>query len=338
MSLLARGLRRRQSGGAIAVADVFATALYTGNGSTQTITNGIDLAGKGGMVWTKARNNTFSHEVTDTVRGAFNRIITNMTQAQDNSSSIGSFADTGFSLRNAGISNVSNTTYASWTFRKAPRFFDVVTYTGNGVAGRQVAHGLGVAPGMLVVKQTNASGQGWQVWSVGAPTQSGTLNAPDSFVSSATAKYFFGNDSSVIAPTDSVFTVGGSNAGQAVNANGATYIAYLFAHDPDGVIQCGSYTGNAAIEGPIIDLGWEPQYLLIKNTSNAYNWQCIDTARRWPIGSDQSRLYPNTSDAEFTNTNWALRLSNGFQLINGNYPEANSAGDTYIYLAIKKAS
>lgn len=37
------------------VEDVFSTYLYTGNGSTQTITNGIDLDGEGGMVWIKNR-------------------------------------------------------------------------------------------------------------------------------------------------------------------------------------------------------------------------------------------------------------------------------------------
>ena len=37
------------------VEEVFSTYLYTGNGSTQTITNGIDLAGEGGLVWIKKR-------------------------------------------------------------------------------------------------------------------------------------------------------------------------------------------------------------------------------------------------------------------------------------------
>ena len=53
------------SGDAVFVEDVFQNWLYTGNGSTQTITNGIDLAGKGGLVWifyigirTKTQNTT----------------------------------------------------------------------------------------------------------------------------------------------------------------------------------------------------------------------------------------------------------------------------------------
>jgi hypothetical protein len=43
-------------GEALAIEDVFSTYLYTGNGSTQTITNGIDLAGEGGLVWIKRRD------------------------------------------------------------------------------------------------------------------------------------------------------------------------------------------------------------------------------------------------------------------------------------------
>ena len=39
------------------VENVFSTHLYTGTNSAQTITNGIDLAGEGGLVWMKSRTN-----------------------------------------------------------------------------------------------------------------------------------------------------------------------------------------------------------------------------------------------------------------------------------------
>ncbi len=52
------------------IEDVFSTWLYTGNGSTQTITNGIDLSTKGGLTWIKSRGGTTLHRLTDTVRGA----------------------------------------------------------------------------------------------------------------------------------------------------------------------------------------------------------------------------------------------------------------------------
>ena len=65
-------LRKRLLGGGppVYVEDVFSTYLYTGNDSTQTITNGIDLSTKGGLVWSKVRNNSDSHWLVDTIRGA----------------------------------------------------------------------------------------------------------------------------------------------------------------------------------------------------------------------------------------------------------------------------
>lgn len=52
----------------IAVEDVFSTYLYTGNGATQTIENGIDLANEGGLVWLKKRNETGDNFLFDTIR------------------------------------------------------------------------------------------------------------------------------------------------------------------------------------------------------------------------------------------------------------------------------
>ena len=41
------------TGGSAAVASTFSTTLYAGTGAAQTITNGLDLSGDGGLVWTK---------------------------------------------------------------------------------------------------------------------------------------------------------------------------------------------------------------------------------------------------------------------------------------------
>jgi hypothetical protein len=61
------------------IEDVFSTYLYTGNGSTQTITNGIDLAGEGGLVWIKRRDGADSHAIGDTARGSQKLIRSNTT-------------------------------------------------------------------------------------------------------------------------------------------------------------------------------------------------------------------------------------------------------------------
>jgi len=156
------------SGDAANVADVFSTFLYTGNNTGQTITNGIDLAGEGGLVWTKARDGTIHHALTDTVRGNTKFLEGSHTGSEETTTvGITAFNSNGYNLGadNTWKFNVNNahvTKYVSWTFRKKKKFFDVVTYTGNG-ANRTIAHSLGGDVGMMFIKQTNATND-WIVY------------------------------------------------------------------------------------------------------------------------------------------------------------------------------
>lgn len=208
------------------VDDVFSAYTYTGNGSTQTINNGIDLAGEGGLVWQKLRSGSpgsfvlNSNLLWDTIRGVSSGYLkTDTTQGAGGAFWLTSFNSNGFSFTDPYATAGAN--YVSWTFRKAPKFFDVVTYTGNDIAGRQIAHSLGVAPGMIIVKRVDSTSN-WLVYHRGrGATEYGTLNGTDIF-STATTVW---NDT---APSDSVFTIGTLN-----NVNGATYVSYLFAHDPE---------------------------------------------------------------------------------------------------------
>jgi hypothetical protein len=111
--------------------DVFSTYLYTGNGSTQTITNGIDLAGKGGLVWTKKRNSATQgdHLLVDTARGTNPALISNSTAAQANYGALSSFDSVGYTLNSDPYANGSGSTYASWTFRHSEKFFISATLT-----------------------------------------------------------------------------------------------------------------------------------------------------------------------------------------------------------------
>lgn len=307
------------------VEDVFSTYLYTGNGSSQTITNGINLSGKGGMVWAKNRSATGNNVIADTTRGTYSTLFTNLTNAASGSSYI-DFSSTGFSVINSGSWNVNNNNFASWTFREAPKFFDVVTYTGNDTA-RDIAHSLGVAPGMIIIKTLNAASN-WFVWHRSLNNKITFLESTDA-AADATG-YYFGAASTQTATTFRVLASGGNNA------SGNTYVAYLFAHDTtaDGIVQCGSFTkdgsGNATVS-----LGWEPQYVLVKSTngSNAAvgdSWLIADimrganyTATAW--------LEANASTAEGAYGGpWCVPTATGFQ-ING-----LSGGSNNIYLAIRR--
>jgi hypothetical protein len=145
------------------IENLFQTWLYTGNGSTQTITNGIDITGKGALVWIKRRTGgTGYHVQTDTARGPGLNLSSNDTIAQYNDGQP-TFNNNGFNLINNNPDyNASGSTYASWTFREQAKFFDIVTYTGNGVDGRTIPHNLGSTPGFVIVKRTDATSN-WQV-------------------------------------------------------------------------------------------------------------------------------------------------------------------------------
>jgi hypothetical protein len=139
------------------VDDVFSTYAYAGTSATQSINNGIDLAGNGGLVWIKHRNAVNEARLVDTVRGIEKAIYPSSTSAQTTETGVVStFNNNGFTLTSVSstVNNAGNN-YVSWTFRKQPKFFDVVTYTGDGTSNRQIAHSLGITPGMIIIKKLN---------------------------------------------------------------------------------------------------------------------------------------------------------------------------------------
>ena len=314
------------------IEDVFSTWLYTGNDTLQTITNGIDLAGKGGMVWVKSRSLTTNNRITDTVRGATKSLSSNLTDAQITENNGVNFTSSGFTVNDDSDYNASPNTYCSWTFREAPKFFDVVTYTGTG-ANRTVAHNLGAVPGMIIVKNLSAV-QDWAVYHRSLGNQQRIL------LNSTSQSFDVG--SLVWNATDPTATNFSLGTNTTVNANGNTYVAYLFAHDAGGfgeagdqnVVSCGTYNGNGSDPGRTITLGYEPQFLMIKNAAGTGNWQIIDNMRGMSVGSADATLQANLSNAESA-VDYVSPLATGFQ-ITSTSSEVNTGGEAYIYLAIRR--
>jgi hypothetical protein len=325
------------AGGAIPayIEEVFSTWLYTGNGSTQTITNGIDLSTKGGLVWIKIRGTSVQdHALYDTARTARYKLSSNLTSAQVDTGTgtdkdFASFNSTGFSLGTPYYSddvNGNSYPYASWTFRKQAKFFDIVTYSGTGSA-QTIAHNLGSVPGCIIIKSTSTTSN-WAVYhrSIG---NTGAL-VLNSTATTDTSGGFW-NDTS---PTSTNFTVRSEGS---VNFSGRTYVAYLFAHDAggfgltgtDNVISCGSYTGTGS--NVTVNLGYEPQWLLLKDSTSSDNWELIDTMRGWPISGTDNNLRPNSANAESSRTLGFL-TSTGFVAQSA----ASTSSSTYIYIAIRR--
>jgi len=323
-------------GAGLNVEDVFSTYLYTGNGGNKTITNGIDLDGEGGLVWIKSRDAASPHNLANTNSGAGKYMNTAATWAEvTNASGINAFNSDGFSTGNEGDVNRSSEDYSSWTFRKAPKFFDVVTYTGTGSA-QNISHDLGSVPGVIIVKRTSGAST-WPVWhrSIYALSTSGRLLLNETSAYGNSGATFNSTE-----PTDSVFTVGTSND---TNASGSTYVAYLFAHnDGDGefgadgdadIIKCGSFTASGKTAS--VDLGFEPQWILTKcsSTANAEGWEIFDSMRGMPVNRSDNRLFANSTSAEETGENSINLRADGFDI------EDNIvSGGTYIYIAIRRGT
>jgi hypothetical protein len=328
------------------IEDAFSTYLYTGTNSTQTIANGIDLLGKGGLVWIKNRgtDNSYggAHQLVDTERGLTGAsgssvLSTNSGNPASGGQGFGdagnqgfsSFGSSGFNLKSvggevySGSTNTNGVSYVSWTFRKQAKFFDVVRVTTN-VNGQLIFnHLLGSTPGCVIFKALDQS-QDWWVYhrSTGANKRL-YLNLTD-------APQDTGSDWITVTST-SVTTAAGL-----LSAN-KPYIAYLFAHDAggfgslgtDNVISCGSFTYSAGTE---VNLGYEPQWILTKRTNTTGDWVLVDALRSWTADGTSTYSIPNTTSAEPSPAAGGIALTaTGFRV-----PTGFGNGSPYLYIAIRR--
>ena len=325
------------------VEDLYKIQLHTGNSSPQTVTTGLNLADDGGIVWIKNRTSTGSNFIFGSDRTINNQaLLTNNTTGYYGTSYSITHTTTGFdiSTTSSGDVNENNKQYVSWNFKKASKFFDIQTWTGNGTAGRTISHDLGSNPGMVWVKRTDSTSN-WEVFHR-------SLTSGYKLVLNSTGAESSGAD--ITATSSTSITLSDSFT---VNGNNATYVGYFFAHnDGDGIfgptgdqdiIKCGVYTGNGShTDGPEVDLGFEPQWLMTKGitSGNAYDWRVHDFMRGMePNGVSPSnigaKLEPNTFDNEDTLECRYAPTATGFRVMSdAGVVNANTA--KYIYVAIRR--
>jgi len=309
-------------GDKVYVEDVFSTQCYIGNGSTKTITNGIDLSGEGGMVWTKTRPTAYPASIVDTVRGIKSDLRPSGGDAAATLPATAGFAafnDDGYTVNQWSEWGSLNTTEAhvSFTFRKQEGFFDVVTATASG-ATFSVNHNLGTIPKVIIGKETSGNGA-WYVYHASLGTTKYTM------LDSANAAGTFSLYTSI---TDSSFSYNG------IGNTGANYIFYLFGDDAsfgDGgdeqILKTGIVTANPNTS---VTLGFEPQWLLLKKSNGTEDWLQVDNMRGTPTGANDAWLSPNTAAAEVTNWDGVSFTATGFTLQN------MSAAADFIYMAIRR--
>jgi hypothetical protein len=301
---------------------VFDPEAYSGNGANnRAFTTGFVPD----MVWWKSRSNATDWGDATLLAGINRGLILNATDGESSAAGyyINTYNNTGFTYGTSDVQyNGSGRTYVFEAFSRAPGFFDVVCYTGNGTAGRTITHNLTVAPEMMIVKARDFSGgRPWPVYHTGmGNTKFMYLNTTD-----AEATNTWWNDTT---PTASVFTVGSNSV---VNFSGTNYVAYLFASCP-GVSKVGSYTGNGSSQTINCGFTGGARFVMIKRTDSASAWWVYDTARGIVSGNDPVLLI-NSTAAEDGSYDTLDPASSGF-IVNSDAVGVNTNGGTYIFLAI----
>ena len=319
----------------------FAATTYTGNGSTQSISNAVNgTSFQPDLVWMKSRSNATDNELVDSVRGATKSLVSNSTAAEaTDANGLTAFGSTGFTLGTDANYNGSGRTFVGWQWKangtavtntagsitsqvsaNTTAGFSIVTYTGTG-ANATVGHGLGVAPKMMILANRGTT-HDTIVYHASLPSASYRLylNLTDAQDSGAATSF------NSLAPTSSVINLGSNLY---TNGNGYQMLAYCWAAVP-GYSAFGSYTGNGSTDGPFIYTGFRPRFILTKKTSGSGNWYLWDGARYGYNGQD-GLLYPESSNAE---SNYGAAgvdlLSNGFKIRNSDSSE-NENGGSYVY-------
>ena len=202
----------------------------------------------------------------------------------------------------------------SWSWKRAPSYFDVVAYSGTNSA-TTISHNLGAVPEMIWVK-SRANANRWTVFHKDqGPTKRAFLELTQAFDT--------GTVWNNTAPTSTVFSVGTDSN---TNSSGHTFIAYLFA-TVAGVSKVGSVTHSSG-STTNVDCGFSSgaRFVLVKSTAVGY-WRVWDSVRGIVAGNDPY-IHLNDTSAEVTNGDLIDPYSGGFALAPSFYT------DTYIFYAI----
>ena len=312
------------------------TLIYSGNGSTQSLTG---LGFKPDLVWIKNRNGTNPNGLWDSTRGAGKLLVSNTDAAESGNAGdlMGSFDADGFQVNRQYLTNTAydNTnwgagTYVAWCWKanggttssntdgditstvqaNTEAGFSIITYQTNGSNSARVGHGLGTTPKIVLIKKYGST----SAWHFMTTQIDGSFD--DLILNTDAVK----SDSGLTAPTSTTFAAESGSSGEDM-------ICYAFA-EISGYSKFGTYTGNGSTQS-ITGLGFQPSWVLIKSATQVANWLLFDSVRGATKG-----LSPNDSAAEITNANMLTSFdSDGFSL--GNQTSVNANTETYIYMAFK---
>ena len=332
----------------------FDTVTFTGNGSTgQSITS---LEFQPDLIWLKNRSATNNHAMVNSVVGRAKGLYPDSNSAEFNSSTgrdVASFDISGFTVgepEQASSTNNNGSNIVAWCWKaggsstvtnndgnntsqvsvNAEAGFSILTYTGNGTNNSNITmgHGLGKKPGWVIIKNRDSTAD-FVTWitGIGGSADDNQKNLGLNVTSSAgqNSDQFRYTDSSVIAVRSTDSTNG------KVNKNGDNYVAFCWIEIP-GYSKFGIYTGNGSTDGPTVDLGFRPAYILLKRADGSAPWRIFDNKRPdiSEYNNNTYRLHADDTTVENTGVPYMDFLSNGFKIKdNGSY--INGSGNDYVY-------
>jgi len=321
----------------------FNNVLYTGTQVARTVEG---LGFQPDLVWIKVRSEVGSNALYDSVRGATRGVFSNRPDQEEvDTNNLTSFDSDGFSLgtgySSTGV-NGNGRTYVAWCWKAGTPYTPTVT---GGFSSPSAS--INREAGFGIYKVTGANSQ--SSFTTG-------LNQPADFIlakalgqdynwgvyhrshagSAPTAKLKHLNENN--DPSDK-----GSNiwlqTGTTIEVNSyaetgsnTDYVYYVW-HNVPGVQKFGSYVGNGSADGPFVECGFKPAFIIVKHSDGGNNWFLMDT-KRDPINpAAQHWMWADSSNQEVTNNDKDFDiLSNGFKprLVTGYHNDNNV---TYIYMA-----
>lgn len=346
--------------------DYFKGIEYTGTGNALSVT-GLNF--RPDFVWIKnSTSGSRSHLLSDSIRGSNNLVFSDSNVGATTNNGGGyltSFDTNGFTVSAGAASSENASSHVAWCWKaggtptatnsagagNAPTSgsvmidgvastsalagtiaadkitantksgFSIVKFTGNGSGGATVAHGLGATPEMILLKSMTITSH-WRVYHKNIGTGNTVyLNLTNASI----------NDGDRISAVDST-TFGLSSGNGAVNGSGNEYIAYCF-HSVEGFSRFGQYLGNAANNGPYIECGFKPAFVIVRNYNIVTQWYSHDNVIGNKLGNDSPGLHlkPNSSNAndnpvacDFFASGFKMRTTGSGQ--NGN-------NNSHIYMA-----
>jgi hypothetical protein len=335
----------------------FQSTLYSGNGSTQSITNGGNSDLQPDLVWIKNRSAADSNVLTDAVRGVTKILATDSTGAEStDADTVTAFNSDGFALGADDKVNTSSENYVSWQWkadsawsesatgnilassgrRNTTAGFSIASWTHQTSGNYAIKHGLSTTPEFFMTKSRDST-TNWDCWHKDLADTAKRLLMTGA--AESTAYWVDASDSS-----DGSGSYGDIGSGESP----VTASLFGFQHDNfsstddiigyfwtgiEGYSSFTKYEGNGSADGPMVHLGHRSSLVVIKRIDAVNDWVIWDDKRN--TGNPNGTVLRwDSSNAEYTGISdrGIDILSNGIKIRTTN-AIANASGGDYVVMS-----